>query len=558
MNFTQTLALALGSSACYAAAFPPFNAVPLVLVALAILTFLATRAERARRPLLAVWLAWIPMWGFHHQYIWKMSEAGIFPLMAYLALYPMLYVLLISRLRRRWSRLPFALLVPIAWTGLEVCRGEVAWNGYPPYLLAHPLIDSVLVMLPLSPYTAGALCALGVGLAFDAANIGTPSRRGGWWRAGAVAIPVLAVALAPRPASVTPSGTTIRVAAIQSNVPQDNRGNWKLEQRIEDFRALCSLTRDAASLTPPPDLIVWPETMFPGNALNASAVQAERDAGLAYNGNLPTTIFADTLLELQKDHGIPMIVGARAVDGLRFGIDSKGEIEQKYDRHYNSAFLIKDGAVDERRYDKMRLTPFGEVMPYISNWEWLEQQLLSLGGRGLTFDLARGAEARCFEIARPGQETIRVATPICFETVFPNQVARLVRGNADGVPDLMLNISNDGWFAWFDGGRENCVLQARWRSLEWRLPMLRAVNTGISAAIDEQGRVMSSLRARTAGVLVEEFTIPTQPSTIKGGIADVWRWHPAAWGLFTAMTLLALDLFLRRIPSTRSDQEPNQ
>jgi apolipoprotein N-acyltransferase len=325
-------------------------------------------------------------------------------------------------------------------------------------------------------------------------------------------------------------GPTFRVAAIQTNVPQDNRVAQSFEERLRDFEEFCRLTRDAAKAEPRPDLIVWPEGMFPGFALNGEAVQVERGAVLHYPDGSATTVFYDRLIELQKEIGVPMLVGASAAEGLKITAGDGGRVEVTQEALFNSAFMVRGGVVEEARYDKMRLMPFGEVMPYISKWDWLEERLLALGGRGLTFDWEAGTRTVVFEIdkrngdpARSAGPPVRVAAPICFEAMYAGQMRRLANG--EGQPaDVLVNMSNDGWFAWFDGGRENLVLQCRWRALELRRPILRAVNTGISVAIDSDGRVVRRLGPRRAGVLIAEFDVSPGPGTISGRMRDVVGW----------------------------------
>ena len=76
---------------------------------------------------------------------------------------------------------------------------------------------------------------------------------------------------------------------------------------------------------------------------------------------------------------------------LRVAIDTAGgEIAYDWDAQFNSAFVIDEGRVLDQRYDKMVLTPFGEVMPGISRVPWLEQALLALGAGGMTFELSAG------------------------------------------------------------------------------------------------------------------------------------------------------------------------
>ena len=278
-------------------------------------------------------------------------------------------------------------------------------------------------------------------------------------------------------------------------------------QKLEDFDRALRLTLEAAGADPPPDLIVWPETMVPVVwGLNDASYEVEKREGITIPietpegpRRLPTTTFRDDLTRLQADLGIPLLVGATAVTGLTFDIDDAGSITIDYDARYNSAFLIEDGTVNDQRYDKLTLTPFGEVMPYISNWKWLEQRLLALGARGMSFDLEPGEEDVVFEVENQSGETFRIATPICFEITYADTCRRLAFDGSQRKADILLNLTNDGWFADWDQGREMHLDSGRWRAAELATPVVRAANTGISCHIDRVGREISRLPANEGG-----------------------------------------------------------
>lgn len=504
--FLAGLTFGLLHAIAYTLAFPPLNLAALAPLSLVPLTMLALRTSRPGRSALAAGIASIPMWGFHHQFIWKMSEAGLFPLVAYLSLYPGLYVWLLARAHKALPRLSLVVLVPIVWTGLEMLRGEILWDGFAWYLMPLPLVGWHAVSgwaSVVGVYGVSFGVAAAIGWCFEARRWSRESKDAPGHAARSSLLSasgaMLAIALVIGSGSLSPGprppARTVRVAAIQTNIPQDNRSAWTIDDRVRDFERFVELTRAAAAASPRPDLIAWPETMFPGSALNAQAVDVERDAKLAYRGTLHTTVFYDRLLALQAEIDIPMVVGAKAEEGLRIETGADGSVQVESDASFNSAFVLEDGAVLSERYDKMRLTPFGEVMPYISRWEWLEQRLLALGGRGMTFALEAGTtptrpsitlEARGKDEAMP----LRLALPICFEVSSEDVCRALVTQDGRRRADLFVSISNDGWYDWFDAGREHLMLLARWRCIENRTPMLRCANTGYTAAIDAFGRLV--------------------------------------------------------------------
>jgi apolipoprotein N-acyltransferase len=157
------------------------------------------------------------------------------------------------------------------------------------------------------------------------------------------------------------------------------------------------------------------------------------------------------------------------------------------DRHgpqiYNSALFIKPQGGIAGRYDKMHRVPFGEFIPF-GGW---------LSSLGLTpyrgqFGLTAGARPEAFEY-----KGYRYAPVICFEDTVPHLVRRFVEETAAADPqhrpvDVLLNLTNDGWF---HGSSEldQHLITAAFRSVECRTPMVRAVNTGISAVIDGDGAI---------------------------------------------------------------------
>src|SRR5262249_11226680 len=130
---------------------------------------------------------------------------------------------------------------------------------------------------------------------------------------------------------------------------------------------------------------------------------------------------------------------------------------------------------------------FGEYLPFQS---WLE----SIGLRQLT--QLRGGFS-------PGPRLRTLAIPnappagilICYEAIFPGEGV-----DAANRPEWLLNVTNDAWFGMTPGPHQH-FLQARARTIEEGLPMVRAGNDGISAVIDPLGRIIASLPLGNRGIL---------------------------------------------------------
>ncbi len=506
---------------------------------------------------IAYWAALgvLPFWAFEQAWMTRIAGlAAVGPLVLAHTVHTFVILWVTVRARRRWPRLPLWLVLATVWAGVEFFRGDIGFDGYPWYFIAHPLIDGLWLRAPAAVVGVYGLNWLVVALAtamFEA-RIGCGGWGWGLWRESGrvmwapagllVAWTVLALLAmsAPFNTDSTPRDA-IRVAVIQTNVPQDVKLGWSGYERMHDLSRFMALTRRAAALEPRPDVIVWPETMFPGEALDEASAQAldraqmmfvvegERDEMLAKIRALPglediqVYVMRDgergprcgiameepnkRVLALQQEIGIPMIMGGIAYDGLSIATRA-GEATTWKSKH-NSAFLIDQGQVGAKRYDKLHLTPFGEVMPYVSNWPWLERLFMRIGAGagGMKFDLVPGDGPVAFQIPRawtraraiaksepessltPG--TARVATPICFEATMAHVCRRLARGtDGSGGVDLFIQITNDGWFGSWNAGRHEHLRLARWRCTELGLPMVRAANTGISCEIDASGAMV--------------------------------------------------------------------
>ena len=482
---------------------------------------------------------------------------------AVMALFTGAFVAIVAMSRRGLgARAPVALVVPVVWTGVEFFRGPLVFTGYPWFLAAHPLVEAPVLAAPaawLGTYfvsflvaaVAGAVVCLTGGTAQGRRlAVGLLAVVAGVWGAGVLAF---------RGSEPPAPAATARIALVQTNLPQSNKLGWSIEQRLADFDRFAALTREAAAADPKPDLIVWPETMFPGDALNPEAVAAAARAGLYWPGpggtRIPMTHFADELADLQRDIGVPLLIGAIAVDGLMASAGADGRVALDFRARYNSTFIVSGGTVRAERYDKMHLTPFGEVIPYVWRWPAVQRVLLNVGAGGMSFNLSHGRGPKVFtlELPRGGDDAtspapaaLRFATPICFEATMPAVCRSLAYDNGRPAVDLLINMSNDGWFGPYAGGRRQHLQVARWRAVELGVPMLRAVNTGISAAIDRRGRLLAAGPAGqdamvdVDGVLIAEVPLNVggqeRAGTLYGRTGDWFGWLTLA---LTALLTLA-------------------
>ena len=125
------------------------------------------------------------------------------------------------------------------------------------------------------------------------------------------------------------------------------------------------------------------------------------------------------------------------------------------------------------------LTPFGETMPYISSWPWLEEKMLAVGAEGMSFNLdasrainrltlgwtPRSDGTQASSLLKP-QASLILATPICFEDTVARVCRKMIYSGRRKTADIFVNLSNDGWFSSFDARRKQHAQIARFRCID--------------------------------------------------------------------------------------------
>jgi apolipoprotein N-acyltransferase len=540
-----TIALAATHAALFTASFPPFGLWPLAFVSLVPLALAARGAATTRRLVLATFFSQYLLWMWLQHWMGEVTTLGYPAFALYLAIWPTLAAWLLRRASRSpaFASWPAAALLPVIWVGVECLRGELAFDGYPWYLLGHPLIDFPLFVQSadlLGSYFIGFLAAAASGLVVDVLR----GRAAGEMRGrpalaatmlgGIIAANLVYGAIRLGQGAQFSDGP--RLLLIQTNLPQSNKIAWEAEQRVEDLERFLNQTvqahREATEAGTPPDLVVWPETMFPGFGLDPDTVSY-----LATNGYFPFGEFAAAVARTQAHLQTPMLIGSPAYENLRV---ESGQFV--WDAHFNSAYLVA-GDPPYPRYDKFFLTPFGETMPYISSWPWLESRLLALGASGMTFTLESSPDLNLIPLAWSGGE-IQVATPICFEDTVARVSRRMVHRGGEKIAGAIVNLSNDGWFGEHDSGRAMHAQVARFRCIENRVPMVRAANTGYTVSVDSSGKVIGRIgsgrygQARQAGTLLTTLRLDPR-RTLFSRIGDAWAWAClAATGSIWILTLV--------------------
>ncbi|MFO7898735.1 MAG: apolipoprotein N-acyltransferase [Planctomycetota bacterium] len=476
----------LGSAALLILAFPPTEAGALAWVALVPL-LVALRARPGKSGWLVLWLAGF---GFGTGgFFWARHVVWYVP--APLGLYVSFYFLLFCA-AVRWlgfeKGFPFAVAAPLTWTALEVIR-SVFLTGLPWLFLAHTQYKA-LPVVQMAELTGAAgvtfLLAAVNGLLADVIlrfpKGRAPTRRLPALAAGAGVVLLAAGALwygFARLRSVEVAEGP-RVAAVQGNIPQSVKKEWTEESVEAMFETYLELTRRALAHDPPPDLILWPETMAPPGVFDRRLQELRGDWLRRHTATRRTERWR-AIREDYRKHERRLARLRRLQERATLVISANSCPDPANpDACHNSAFLLPEGEGrgPERRYDKIHLVPFGEYVPL----RWLLGWAI---GPLVPYDLSPGDEHRVFEI-----DGWTFAPTICFEDAFPGLVADFAREH--GRVDCIVNLTNEGWFK--DGAElDQHLAIAVFRAVECRAGFIRAANTGISAFIEPTGRIRKRL-----------------------------------------------------------------
>jgi len=491
--------------------FPPVGWGIFSHIALVPLVLVSVRSDRPWRLMLGAWLVFTVWWGVMLMWIHPVTPGGYILMGAVLAVYPALACGLTRLLHRRVGT-GLVLIVPLVWVTLEFLRDQFILGGFGWFTLAQAIspydpshrVPWLLQAADLfGPSTVSFVLAMTNGWLCDLLTRPwvhrdpTGHRRIG--RTVRYATAIWGVTLAgslgygiyraqPLPAD-TPTRTA-RIAPVQSNSPQSHRNRPTAESIEREWTRQIDLTIEAATANATaasrPDLVVWPETFVPA-ALNPETIQHYRTTQSNWFG---ADVYHTQLGSIAKSLEINLVTGAPTqFDWREFTTDGGVRYEQPT-RNYNSVYLYRpDGTQNLARYDKQHLVAFGEYIPWISASPTLKQWFIDyLSPYDFDYSLERGRGPTLFELVTRGNETVRFATPICFEDTVSRVCRRMVYLDGQKRADLLVNVTNDGWF---EGTREPVLhLQASvLRCIELRVPMVRSVNTGISGFIDSTGRI---------------------------------------------------------------------
>jgi apolipoprotein N-acyltransferase len=508
-------------SLCYApldkGGFIWFSLIPLIV---------AVWFGKSKRPFALGYVAGVVFFTMTFQWLRSLGELFSTPalyglpllLALYLALYPATWAWFLARVLapeqsgrtfpHSWRNLGLGALAACSWTALEWIRGWMlsgfGWNGLGVALHRDlPIIQiaEFTGLLGLTWLVAFINVMAVIVVRRILGELGpTFLKRIRWEFSLSISLIVVVFGYGIRVLWPKPVGgeNGVRVAVIQPNIPQEDKFDPDAEDTV--LALLERLTGIAAATNP--DLIIWPEAA------------------------VPRGVYADDLnfqfiQRIVADLPCPLLVGSL--------IDASDGVGSKL---YNGAILFPPGPITEQppEYRKMHLVPFGEYLPLRPILGWI-------AGNLVPGDLDGGTDYTLLSHPKIGD----FATLICFEDTLGNLTRRFGDLPDGRSPNLLVNITNDGWFL------NTCALEqhlanAVFRAIENRRPLLRCSNTGVTCLVEPTGKVQRWIGPHQQGFASRPIQI------LKGPMTFYTRWGD--WIAWASLSITAAVL-IRRALSAR-------
>ena len=403
-----------------------------------------------------------------------------------------------------WPLILQALLAAFLWVAAEYLRAKL-FTGFPWNQLGISQYRRLSVVA-LSQYTgvygvSFIILLVNAALAAELSRqlrffINPRKREFPWhWLLATLALIPVGLFNARRPV-LPPEGTpTVRVAAIQGNIPQCRI--WTQEQFLEALVTYRDLTLKAVQEYPDVELVVWPE----------SAIPADMDYP-PYREML-----AKLLVTIQR----PLLFGT--LKQFR-NPDAPGD-----DSLFNSAYLLDANLEVLDYYDKVHRVPFGEFTPLGDQIPKLREII------GMGRDLTPGKSFHLIELPKAA----RIGVNICFEDAFPEISREFTRLGAD----ILCTITNDSWYN-HSCGAEQHASHVIFRAVENRRPFLRSGNNSHTGLITPDGNFLGQLKAPDGTPFTRGYQVYDLPVYSEWGTTFYTRHGDLFAMLSSAASLLML------------------
>lgn len=464
-----------------ALAYAPIFAAPVLFLTLPILVWLIDASPNWRRAASAGWLLGFGYFFFN---LFWVGEAFLVEAEKFAWLMPFAVTLLPAGLALFWGAA--AAVVRLFWTEgiarlfvfaivfavLEWLRGHVL-TGFPWNVVGYALTYPLPLMQSAALFGAYGMTAIAL-FVFPAPLVKLADHRRrptGADVARAIALAAIPIAIlfaygAWRLGAPVAFVSGVKMRIVQPSVSQREKWRAEFQRKIFDDHVALSLANPQGKADSLAGIthLVWPEAAMPFFPLE--------------------TPEALDVLATVIPPGTTLITGA-----LRhYPNPTPGTAILPALRTLNSIVVLDDQAKLVGAYDKIKLVPFGEYVPF-------DVLLSAIGVQKLTHGRGSFAEG----VSPRPLFTVPGLPPalglVCYEALFPGEI---VQGTAR--PGVLINVTNDGWFGSTTGPYQH-YYQSRVRAVEEGLPLIRAANNGISAVVDPYGRPLQTLGLNVRGVI---------------------------------------------------------
>jgi apolipoprotein N-acyltransferase len=369
------------------------------------------------------------------------------------------FALAVQRLSTRSFGLALA-GAPFLWVYTEVVRAYLPEISFPWSLLGYPAAGNpALVQLTTITGIYGISFLV---VAFNSLLVWSLSAEGArdtkrrfGILAAAIGVLVLVESIGPR---FVPKAVATHLArVVQPNFPENTQyvGDWYAGHKAE-MAELERLSLHPSPGAQQPDLLIWPEAPAPFSFQDPH--------------------FGPAMNRIVEQLRHPVVVGViewKPAQIFVHGVQRNGAVP------YNSAAMIDESGQRRFSYDKIHLVPFGEYEPFPLFHQVVSSVSEEVGG------FHKGKERNVGTFSNGN----KFAVFICYEAIYPGEVREFANRGAE----LLINISNDGWFGTSQASEQH-LRMARVRAVENRRWVIRDTNNGITASIDPYGNVLRAMQ----------------------------------------------------------------
>lgn len=301
--------------------------------------------------------------------------------------------------------------------------------------------------------------------------------------------------------------TPLRALLVQINIPQDAAQYLWDPAEIHiayEEETLAALEKAKAAGTYP-DWVIWPESALTGRFLRTD------DGGWGtWREN------SETLANVHEGRDFTLMFGAVELEAA---LEGDALIPKTDGATWNSLIAISpEGGLQTFR--KHHLVIFGETIPFVDSIPLLKEIYKQQAGVEYGGSFAPGTSFEPLTADVRGTE-VGIIPTVCFEDTVPRLTRRFLKPG----PQIIVNVTNDGWFKESIAAAQHFA-NARFRAIELRRPMIRCANTGVTAAITPTGDAVTLTDKNgshfTRGSLLTDIAIPLKPGNSLYGLIGDW------------------------------------